>query len=179
MIAANGHLAAGYKADGKLVERPAVEFSNDFWRYGIRYVSGGALEAHDCNFLQSIAADGKYQVADTQMALTASAGGKSCIVTYGLAVMYQPDVGERETRKYAATCLLSKYFTCRYSSGGLATYDVLKTSKCVRVCRAASWTSCEPNGSHGECPASTDCADNCEKDGRSASFWCSVKVAGL
>ena len=135
-----------------------------------------ARDVHDCSYRQYLSSSGRLQATDTQLALTAMGGVKSCRVTFGVAAMYEPLM---ETRKYAVTCSLSKYYNCRYSSAGAANCDALKNSNCDRVCRAASWAGCEMSGRHGECPATSECADDCEMDGRSASFWCAVKVAGL
>ena len=160
------------------MERPAVEFSSTNQRLGISFFDhqNTARDAHNCDIIQTMAAAGKLQATDTQFALTAMGGVGSCRVTFGIAAKYKPLM---ETRKYAVTCSLSKYFTCRYSSAGVSNCDALKSSNCDRVCRAASWAGCGCHGRHGECPGTSECADNCEMDGRSAPFWCAAKLAGL
>ena len=179
LILANLHVDPGYKANGQLVQRPVVEFTDTNYRLGIRFQpnNGGnkARAASNCEYIQYQHTAGKFQATDTEVALTGLSGYKTCIVTFGTAAT---DISST-TKKYAVTCSLTKYFNCRYSSATSAKCDAVKTSACVKVCRAEDWSTCEDNGVHGECAATSDCAEDCAMDGRSESFWCAVKVAGL
>ena len=185
LILANLHdiVDPGYKADGQLVQRPVVEFSDTFYRLRVRFKpsDGNSHQAAaSCDYLQYEHTAGKFQATDTELALTGLSGYKACKVTFGIEAEYNTMLNsvDEGKRKYAVTCSFSKYYNCRYSSAGSAKCDALKTSACVRVCRAASST-CGTEGDDGECPATSDCAEDCTMDGRSGSFWCAVKVAGL
>ena len=177
LILANLHVDPGYKANGQLVQRPVVQFSDTNYRLGVRFKPSYGNQhraASNCEYLHYEHAGGKFQATDTELALTGLSGYKTCIVTFGMAAM---DISVGETKKYAVTCSLTKYFNCRYSSATSAKCDALKTSACVRVCLAEDWNTCKTDG--GDCPATSDCAEDCVKGGRSGSFWCAGKLAGL